>query len=125
MSKKKRTIEIARAYDCPKSDNDYRALVDRLWPRGVKKQSLKLDQWAKELAPSNALREWFDHDPDKWAEFRKRFLRELSENKDEAYELLRTAGDQSILLIYAAKDEEHNNAVVLKEHLGRLKPPDA
>ncbi|TWU45852.1 hypothetical protein Q31b_10280 [Novipirellula aureliae] len=124
MSGKERTIEITRAYVCPESDNAYRVLVDRLWPRGVKKESLKLDQWAKRLAPSDKLRKWFAHDPEKWAEFRKLFLKELSGNKDEAYELLRAAGDKAILLIYAAKDEEHNNAVVLKEYLGRLSPPD-
>ena len=117
-----RTIEIARAYDCPESDSHYRVLVDRLWPRGVKKESLQLDQWAKELAPSDELRRWFDHDPEKWSEFRKRFLSELSEKKDEAYELLKAADNKSILLVYAAKDEDHNNAVVLKEYLGRLKP---
>lgn len=122
MSESKKTIEVARVYDLPDSGKHYRVLVDRLWPRGVKKESLQIDQWAKTLAPSDELRQWFDHDGERWAEFRKRFLRELSENKDDAYELLQAAGDNSVLLVYAAKDEQHNNAVVLKEYLGKLKP---
>ncbi|MDV6030062.1 MAG: DUF488 family protein [Phycisphaera sp. RhM] len=122
MSREQRKIEIARAYDLSGSDHHYRVLVDRLWPRGVKKESLQLDQWAKELSPSDELRQWFDHDPEKWAEFRKRFLHELSENKNVAYDLLEAADNQSILLVYAAKDEQHNNAVVLKQYLESLKP---
>jgi uncharacterized protein YeaO (DUF488 family) len=79
MSETKKTIEVARAYDLPKSGKHYRVLVDRLWSRGVKKESLQFDQWAKTLASSDELRQWFDHDPEKWAEFRKRFLREVGE----------------------------------------------
>ncbi len=112
-------IEIARAYDLPKSDDSYRVLVDRLWPRGVKKESLHMDEWAKELSPSDELRKWFDHDPDKWDEFQKRFVDELSDKSDQIEALLDAAGDKPILLIYAAKDEEHNNAVVLKKHLSK------
>ncbi|PAY16140.1 hypothetical protein CKO51_28470 [Rhodopirellula sp. SM50] len=122
MSGNSRAIAIARSYDLPDADGHYRVLVDRLWPRGVTKDSLQLDRWTKELAPSDKLRQWFDHDPNKWAEFRKRFLHELSQHKDSAYELLRAADGKSILLIYAAKDEQHNNAVVLKEYLERLQP---
>ncbi|EMI54862.1 DUF488 domain-containing protein [Rhodopirellula sallentina] len=122
MNESQKKIEIARVYDLPDSGIQYRVLVDRLWPRGVKKEPLQLDQWAKNLAPSDELRQWFGHDPDKWAEFRKRFLHELSGKKDDAYELLQVAGERSILLVYAAKDEQHNNAVVLKEYLGKRKP---
>lgn len=110
-------IEIARAYDLPSSDASYRVLVDRLWPRGVKKESLHIDQWAKELSPSTGLRKWFGHDPDKWDGFQKRFLDELSEKSEQIDSLLQAAGEKPILLIYAAKDEEHNNAVVLKKAL--------
>ncbi|GAA4452825.1 DUF488 domain-containing protein [Novipirellula rosea] len=117
MSKQTPTIEIARVYDSPKSAKGYRVLVDRLWPRGVKKEDLKLDDWLKEIAPSDKLRKWFDHDVDKWDEFRERYKKELKANRDLINSLLETAEKQSVVLLYAAKDEAHNNAVVLKEFL--------
>jgi uncharacterized protein YeaO (DUF488 family) len=91
--------------------------VDRLWPRGIKKDKLQLDAWAKELAPSSELRRWFNHDPGRWDEFRKRFFNELEAKSDQVSELLNAAGKQSIVLLYGARDEKHNNAVALKEFL--------
>ncbi|QDU82353.1 hypothetical protein Pla110_41080 [Polystyrenella longa] len=117
MNQKSSTIKIIRAYDIDDDDDGYRVLVDRLWPRGVKKERLDLDEWAKELAPSTDLRKWFDHDADKWEEFQKRYKKELSEKKETREELLKAAGNKTILLIYAAKDEEHNHALVLRERL--------
>lgn len=119
MSKKAKAIRIIRAYDVDNSTEGYSVLVDRLWPRGVSKESLDLDQWAKELAPSTELRKWFDHDPDKWDEFQDRYRSELSEKKEARRLLLDDADDRPILLIYAAKDEEHNHAIVLQEVLKR------
>lgn len=116
MPQHKRKIEIIRAYETIPHDNGhYRVLVDRLWPRGVKKEDLDVDQWMKELAPSTELRKWFDHDPEKWDEFRKRYCKELDDAKEKVSEMLQSAGKRSILLIYGAKDEEHNQAVVLKD----------
>lgn len=117
MAKQKPQIDIARAYDAPAPDGRFRVLVDRLWPRGVKKEELKLDAWMKELAPSAELRRWFNHDPQRWDEFRKRFFKELQAREDGIAQLRKAAGKQSVLLLYGARDEKHNNAVALKEFL--------
>ncbi len=109
-------IQIKRAYEDPAPSDGYRVLVDRLWPRGVSKQKLALDEWNKEIAPSTELRKWFDHDPAKWEEFRVRYLAELKENKLGA-ELLKGMKHKRLTLIYGARDPEHNQAVVLKEYL--------
>ena len=117
-------IELARAYHAPETKGHYRVLIDRLWPRGVKKEDLKIDDWMKDLAPSTELRKWFNHDPERWDEFRKRYFKELDTNADQVSELLESAGGRTLLLLYGAKDEEHNQAVVLKEwmekHLAKL-----
>lgn len=110
-------IKLARIYQSPSSDKGYRVLVDRLWPRGISKKEAQLDLWLKEIAPSDDLRKWFDHDPQKWEEFAKRYREELAERSDELKELVSKAKDTSVILLYAAKDEEHNNAVVLKEYI--------
>lgn len=117
MPEKAQAIRIIRAYDVEDSTEGYRVLVDRLWPRGVSKESLDLDQWAKELAPSTDLRKWFGHDPDKWIEFQDRYRDELSEKKGPRQALLDDANDRPILLVYAAKDEQHNHAIVLRDVL--------
>lgn len=117
MPKRKRTIEIARAYDSPAPGSLYCVLVDRLWPRGVKKNDLRLDAWAKDLAPSHELRKWFNHDPQLWDEFRERYFQELEENPERVSKFLAAAGEQDLLLLYGAKDEQHNNAAALKEYL--------
>ena len=119
MSKLKPTIDIARVYDAPKLDRRFRVLVDRLWPRGVKKEKLKLDHWAKNLAPSDQLRKWFQHDPQRWDKFRERYFAELDNKTAEVAQLLDSVGKRSLLLLYGARDEEHNNAVALKQYLER------
>lgn len=110
-------VQIKRVYEEPNESDGTRILVDRLWPRGLTKQKAKLDLWLKDVAPSTELRKWFAHDPSKWAEFKKRYQAELRQN-EQALSLLR---DQclngKVTLLYGAKDEEHNDAVVLKEYL--------
>ena len=116
-------ISIKRAYD-PASDADgVRVLVDRLWPRGVSKASARIHQWLKDLAPSNGLRKWFGHDPARWDEFRKRYFKELSGQAEALAELRKLARRGRVTLVYAAKDEEHNDAVALREFLGRRAAP--
>ncbi len=111
------TIQLKRAYEKPARGDGFRVLVDRLWPRGVKKDDLHLSTWAKMLAPSTELRKWFDHDPKKWAEFRKRYRSELTQSHAARViaDLLTAAdGAKTITLIYGAKDAEHNEAIVLR-----------
>ena len=111
-------INIKRVYLPPKQNDGFRVLVDRLWPRGVSKKDAKLDLWMKEIAPSNELRKWFAHDPEKWDEFRTKYLDELEE-KAELLDNLRIIKkfNDTLTLVYSAKDEKHNNAVVLMELL--------
>lgn len=111
-------IRIQRVYDPePKHGHETRILVDRIWPRGVSRSSLKLDRWAKELAPSNELRRWFAHDPKKWPGFESRYRVELAEKTDLLKELAELAVRNPLVLLYGARDEEHNQAVVLKDVL--------
>ncbi len=113
---------IKRIYD-ELSDNDgYRVLVDRVWPRGVSKERAHLDAWIKELAPSTDLRKWFAHDPTKYPEFRQRYFSELNANPEVRSlitELNQRAKSETVTLLYSAKDEEHNQAVVLKDYLDK------
>jgi len=110
-------IRIKRAYDPPSHDDGARILIDRLWPRGIKKESLAVDQWAKELAPSTELRQWFGHDPARWQAFHQRYAAELRPHA-ELLDTLRTlARKGTVTLVYAAHDETHNNAVALREFL--------
>jgi uncharacterized protein YeaO (DUF488 family) len=117
MAKRLPRIAIARAYDVGDEDHRYRVLVDRLWPRGISKQELHLDEWLKEVAPSTELRRWFNHQPERWNEFRKRYKKELTANAADVEKLLTLAKKQPLTLIYGARDEEHNDAVVLQEVL--------
>jgi uncharacterized protein YeaO (DUF488 family) len=111
-------IAIKRVYDPPAAGDGLRVLVDRLWPRGLSKAKARLGEWVKDVAPSDGLRKWFGHDPAKWAEFRKRYRAELKENPETLAGLSTHARDRrQITLLYAAKDDRHNNAVVLAEHL--------
>lgn len=110
-------IRLKRAYEPPAEGDGLRILVDRLWPRGISKEKLQLDGWEKALAPSTALRKWFDHDPDKWKEFRRLYLEELQAHGAEATNLFSRAGQAQLTLVYAAKDPQHNHALVLKEFL--------
>lgn len=122
VSRKSRKIIIQRAYDEPGPADGYRVLVDRLWPRGRSKEALKLDQWARELAPSAALREWFGHDPQRWDAFQQRYRDELASDvmRERLRQLLSDSGSQPITLVYGAKDQEHNQAVVLRDVLLHL-----
>lgn len=117
MGKALPEIKLVRAYDVGDQDVGCRLLVDRLWPRGLSKEKLQLDEWLKELAPSTELRKWFGHRPERWAEFRKRYLAELKDQSDEIDRLLKLAERRRTALIYGARDEQHNEAVVLKSLL--------
>jgi uncharacterized protein YeaO (DUF488 family) len=118
-------IAVKRAYDPPTESDGVRVLVDRLWPRGVTKAAAKIDRWMKDLAPSGELREWFGHDPARWEEFRRRYHKELAGQADALAELRKLARGGTVTLVYAARDTEHNDAVVLKELLGRRRAPAA
>lgn len=113
-------LQIKRIYEDPSKNDGYRVLVDRLWPRGVSKEAAQLDDWMKEIAPSPELRKWFDHDPARFEEFRMRYEAELAEKDEPLEKLLRIAADRNVSLLYAAKDETHNHANVLKEFLDKL-----
>jgi uncharacterized protein YeaO (DUF488 family) len=110
-------IGLKRVYDPAGADDGRRFLVERLWPRGVSKTSLKVDSWLKEVAPSTALRQWFSHDPKKWTEFRRRYFSELAANEAAYSPLLEAAGKGDVTLVYSSHDTEHNNALALKEYL--------
>jgi uncharacterized protein YeaO (DUF488 family) len=117
-----RDILIKRAYEAAASSDGYRVLVDRLWPRGLTKQALPLDDWDKELAPSTELRTWFGHDPKRWAEFQKRYRDELASpaQRERLKELLKTSASRTLTLVYGAKDEAHTHALVLQARLRKL-----
>jgi uncharacterized protein YeaO (DUF488 family) len=111
-------LHIKRVYE-PKEDRDgTRILVDRLWPRGLKKQKAAVDVWLKEIAPSPVLRRWFGHDPAKWSEFQRRYCDELKKNSSAVEELGRRIGESDdVTLLYAAKDPHHNHAIVLQRFI--------
>lgn len=110
-------VKAKRVYDAIQRSDGPRFLVERLWPRGVKKEKLKLDAWLKEVAPSDGLRRWFGHDPAKWGEFQRRYRAELDENPNAWKQLLDVARQGHVTLLYSARDTEHNNAIVLKDYL--------
>ena len=110
-------VQIRRVYDADGFDSGKRFLIDRIWPRGLRKEALKLDGWVKEVAPSSELRKWFGHDPEKWTQFQKRYRAELDEHPSGWETLLENARGGDITLLYGARDEQHNNAVVLKDFL--------
>ncbi|HZP08212.1 DUF488 domain-containing protein [Methyloceanibacter sp.] len=110
-------IKLKRAYDKPSPADGTRILIDRLWPRGISKEKVALDRWMKEIAPSTELRRWFAHDPKRWAEFRRRYRQELREYPGLLEELKSLARNGPLTLVYAAHDEAHNDAVVLREVL--------
>lgn len=115
-------IHIKRIYRPPSDKDGLRILVDRVWPRGLSKKRAQIVDWRKELAPSTALRKWFGHDPAKWAEFRKRYKAELKQQarRQALHELATMSRRRTVTLVYGAADEEHNQAVVLKEVLEDL-----
>jgi uncharacterized protein YeaO (DUF488 family) len=110
-------VNIKRVYEEPKKSDGKRILVDRLWPRGLRKAEVKVDLWLKEIAPSTALRKWFSHEPSKWEEFKKRYSVELEKNNEQISLLEREVSEGKVTLVYGAKDQEHNGAVVLREFL--------
>ena len=110
-------IQAKRAYEKPSNSDGARFLVERLWPRGVKKQNLKVEAWLKDVAPSSELRHWFQHDPAKWTEFRRRYFKELAQHAEAWQALLAKARRGRVTLVYSAHDTEHNNAVALKDFL--------
>jgi uncharacterized protein YeaO (DUF488 family) len=121
VKRKKSKIFLKRAYEDAAPQDGFRVLVDRLWPRGVNKAALKLDQWARDLAPSPDLRKWFGHDPQRWDLFRQSYLNELraQDQQERMDNLLAEADGRAMTLVYGAKDEEHNHAVVLQQALSQ------
>ncbi|MFD1125721.1 DUF488 domain-containing protein [Lentilactobacillus raoultii] len=113
-------LKLERIYDKPQDLSGYRILVDRLWPRGISKVNAKLDQWEKQIAPSKELRSWFSHDPKKFPDFKQKYLDELKQN-DQVADFVSLVQDklkaENVILLYGAKDREHNQAVVLKQYL--------
>ena len=112
-------IKLKRVYDPPAASDGHRVLVDRLWPRGLKKAGAHIDEWLRDIAPSNKLRKWFGHDVDRWSEFKKRYAAELKANREVLRDLAKNARKQTVTLLFGAKDEKHNNAVVLSSVLKR------
>lgn len=110
-------VLIKRVYETPNGSDGKRVLVDRFWPRGLTKEKAKIDLWLKYIAPSNELRKWFGHDPLKWEEFKRRYTKEIKNNQKDFEELESVVKKGKVTILYSAKDEDHNNAVVVKELL--------
>lgn len=117
VSREGSVIQVKRVYEKPAKSDGARFLVDRLWPRGLKKGALQLDGWAKEVAPSDGLRRWFGHDPKKWQEFRRRYFAELDSERAVWEPILRAARRGDVTLLYSARETERNNAVALRDYL--------
>src|SRR5262249_38054050 len=115
-------IDIARVYELPARSRGPRFLIDRLWPRGIRKEDLPLEGWLRDVAPSTALRQWFGHDPARWSVFRKRYEAELRAHPEAWEPILAAASRHPVTLLFAAKDVEHSHAVVLRDFLSRRKP---
>lgn len=112
-------IKIKRVYDPVDPEDGKRILIDRLWPRGLKKEDLKMDEWLKEIAPSDQLRKWFSHDPKKYEEFKKRYAKELEDKSEILARIKAEAKKGTVTILFSAKDTEHNNATVLRELLSK------
>jgi uncharacterized protein YeaO (DUF488 family) len=110
-------IKTKRVYDSAQPEDGTRILVERLWPRGVRKDDLQMNYWEKEAAPTTELRKWFGHDPEKWTEFKRRYSVELDEHPDTWRPILQAAREGTVTLLYSSHDQEHNNAVFLKDYL--------
>jgi uncharacterized protein YeaO (DUF488 family) len=117
-------IRLKRAYEPAAPSDGYRVLIDRLWPRGVSREQARLDAWERELAPSTELRQWFGHQPNRFDEFRRRYIEEIRQQRERLTELRRRARQGTLTLVYGAHDSEHNDAVVLAEVLRRGLPSD-
>ena len=114
-------VFVKRVYEPSLPSDGTRFLVERLWPRGMRKKSLRMNAWLKDIAPSNELRRWFSHDPAKWTEFRRRYLEELKSHRDALQLIMEAEIDGNVTLLYSSHDTEHNNAVALKDYLGTLR----
>ena len=114
-------MRTKRVYEEPVKGDGFRILVDRLWPRGLSKDRARIDLWLKEVAPSDALRKWFGHDRTRWAEFKRRYFKELADRKEAIEPIVKKASQVSVTLLYGAKDEECNNAVALQEFIEQKK----
>ncbi len=110
-------LKIKRVYDPPSRDDGKRILIDRLWPRGLKKEKARINEWIKEIGPSTELRKWFSHDPDKWTEFKKRFFKELHKNQEAVDGLVALEKKGTVTLLFGSREERYNNAVALKEYI--------
>jgi len=110
-------IQLKRAYEKPHRSDGFRVLIDRVWPRGVRKEDLKLDEWLRSLAPSTELRQWFGHDPEKWEQFRKRYFRELAAHPEEIQRLRAKMREGPLTIVFGSREERFNNAAALKEYL--------
>ncbi len=115
-------VRLKRAYDPAAASDGYRVLIDRLWPRGVTRERAQLDDWERELPPSTQLREWFGHEPSRFEEFRRRYVEELQGERSRLSALRHRAREGTLTLVYAARDTEHNDAIVLAEVLRRGLP---
>jgi uncharacterized protein YeaO (DUF488 family) len=115
-------IRLKRVYEPAAASDGYRVLIDRLWPRGVSRNQARLDDWTREVSPSAELRQWFGHEPSRFEEFRRRYIEELRQQRPRLTELRRRARDGTLTLVYAARDSDHNDAVVLAAVLRRGLP---
>ncbi len=114
-----KNLRLKRVYAPASRDDGVRVLVDRLWPRGLTKEKAAVDHWMKDVAPSSDLRKWFGHDPDRWSEFQRRYKKELREHKNLLDEIRKLTRDGTVTLLFGAHDEEHNDAVVLRDVLSK------
>ncbi|WP_447044115.1 DUF488 domain-containing protein [Vreelandella sp. H-I2] len=115
------SIELKRAYDSPHNQDGYRVLIDGIWPRGVSKEEAKIDEWRREIAPSSDLRKAFHDGSLGWGDFRQRYMKELTAHREELHDLALRAQKERVTLVYASKEERHNNAEVLRQYLKMLK----
>lgn len=111
------SCKVKRIYDTPDKNDGFRILVDRLWPRGLKKEKAKVDQWLKEIAPSDELRKWFAHDPEKWEAFKRRYFEELGNKRELIEWIIKRGREGPVTLLYGAEEENFNNAIALKEYI--------
>lgn len=118
-------VQLKRIYEPPQKSDGYRVLVDRVWPRGLSKDDAQIDLWMKDIAPSTALRKWFNHDPARWVGFQEKYRAELRELGDKLDELRARAKKEPVTLLYGAKDTEHNQAVVLRDVLAEKRSRSA
>ena len=110
-------IRLRRVYEPASGDDGFRVLVERLWPRGVRKEDAAIDRWCKDIAPSPELRLWFSHDPEKWDNFRRRYVKELDSKSDIIRALAKKSANDTVTFVYSARDTEHNSALLLKEYI--------